>query len=220
MTPSGGQEWFASDGESPAEQIDSVAPWLLRLGIDARGQLTAGPPWDIGIRAAVLVDLRLTERIVDSDTTTYIDEPSPDGEYEDVACDQLLHGGFDTETAWIDRGRLRVCDVAQRLVAAGEWTVKSTPLRPGGRTYRAPQDSHLALRAHLRDVGDGHAARSPQEFATLVLADQLFGLAGGSGALELRWDECGPYRDLVKHASIRIRTRAAMAQLGASGGGG
>lgn len=220
MNPSGGQEGLSSGGDFPAEQIDSVAPWLLRLGIDARGQLTAGPLWDIGIRAAVLVDLRLTERIVDSDTTTYIDEPSPDGAYEDVACDQLLHGGFDTETSWIDRGRVRVRDVAQRLVDAGEWTAKMTPLRPGGRTYRAPSDRLPALRAHLRDVADGDAARSPQEFATLVLADQLFALAGGTGALELRWDECGPYRDLVKHASIRIRTRAAMAQLGASSGGG
>ena len=220
MTTSGGQEWRAAGAQPPAEHIDSVVPWLLRLGIDARGQLTAGPPWDIAIRAAVLVDLRLTGRIVDSDTTTYIEEPSPDGQYEDLACDQLLHGGFDTETSWIDRGRLRVRDVAQRLVDSGEWTAKSAPLRPGGRTYRAPQDRYPALRAHLRDVADGEAARSPEEFATLALADRLFSLAGGSGALELRWDECGPYRDLVKHASVRIRTRAAMAQLGASGGGG
>lgn len=204
-----------------SEPIDSVALWLLRLGIDARGQLVTGPPWDLAVRAAVLVDLRLTGRIVDSDTTTYIDEGAPDGEYEDVVCDQLLHGGYDRETTWVDHGRLRARDVAQRLVAAGEWSVRAAPLRPGGRLYRAPQDRYVALREQLRTVADDAVpARSRQEFVILVLADQLFGLGGGDGALELRWDECGPYRELLNHAVIRIRTRAAMAQLGASAGGG
>ncbi|WP_375483016.1 GPP34 family phosphoprotein [uncultured Jatrophihabitans sp.] len=202
-----------------AQEIDSVALWLLRLGIDARGRLTPGPLWDIALRAAVLVDLRLTERIVDSDTTTYIDEGSPDGDLDDVVCDQLLHGGFESETAWIDRGRLRTREVAARLVDTGEWRAKAAPLRPGGRVYVAPADQYGALREQLRAVArDTVAARSHHEFTTLVLADRLFGLGGD--ALELRWDECGPYRELVNHATVRIRTRAAMAQLGASGGGG
>ncbi|WP_375499266.1 GPP34 family phosphoprotein [uncultured Jatrophihabitans sp.] len=216
MTSGGGQDWYTD-----AEPIDSVALWLLRLGIDRRGQLTAGPPWDLAVRAGVLIDLRLTGRIDDSDNTTYIDEGAPDGEYEDVVCDQLLHGGFDSETSWIDRGRVRARDVAQRLVDAGEWRVKAAPLRPGGRVFRAQQDRYPALREHLDAIAqDARPARSHHEFATLVLADQLFALGGGHGALELRWDECGPYEPLVQHASIRIRTRAAMAQLGASGGGG
>ena len=198
-----------------------MALWLLRLGIDGRGQLTPGPLWDIAVRVAVLVDLRVAGRIVDSDTTTYIDEPTSDGAYEDVVCDQLLHGGFDSETSWLDRGRLRVRDVAPRLVETDGWRAKAAPLRPGGRVYKAPHDRYGALREHLRIVAlEGFPARSEHEFVTLLLADQLFGLAGGTGRLELRWDECGPYRDLVTHASVRIRTRAAMAQLGAGGGGG
>ncbi len=215
MTSGGGQ-----DATAP-ETVDRVALWLLRLGIDRRGQLTPGPPWDLAIRAAVLVDLRLTGRIDDSDTTTYIDEGTPDGEYEDVVCDQLLHGGFGSETAWVDRGRLRTRDVAQRLVDHREWTVKPALLRPGGRVFRAPQDQFPALREHLQDVARGGVpARSHHEFVALVLADLLFGLGGGRGALELRWDECGPYEALINHTAVRIRTRAAMAQLGASGGGG
>lgn len=217
MTSDDGRQWVAAD----AEEIDSVAQWLLRLGIDSRGQLAPGPLWDIAIRVAVLVDLRVTGRIVDSDTTTYIDEPTSDGSYEDMVCDQLLHGGFGSETTWLDRGRLRARDVAQQLVDAGEWRMRAAPLRPGGRLYRALQGRYPALREHLRTVVDAHVpARTPHEFVAVLLADQLFALAGGAGELELRWDECGPYRDLVSHASIRIRTRAAMAQLGAGAGGG
>ena len=215
MTSGGGQQW------TPAETVDSVALWLLRLGIDQRGQLSPGPPWDLAIRAAVLVDLRVAGRIDDSDTTTYIDEGDPDGGYEDVACHQLLHGGFDSETAWVDRGRLRARDVAQRLVDGGGWTVRAAPLRPGGRLFRAPRDRHPALRAHLAAVArDEVPARSHQEFVTLVLADPLAGIGGNTGELELRWAECGPYAQLVEDTVIRIRTRAAMAQLGANYGGG
>ena len=217
MTSGGGQHWSSAD----PEPIDSAALWLLRLGIDKRGQLTPGPVWDLAIRAAVLVDLRVTGRIVDSDTTTYIDEPTPAGEYEDMVCEQLLRGGFESETSWVDKGRLRTRDVAQRLVERGEWTVKAAPFRPGARLFRAPREQYPALREHLLGVvRDGGPARSPHEFVVLVLGDLLAGIAGGSGALELRWTECGPYRELVNHAAIRIRTRAAMAQLGASAGGG
>ena len=218
MTSSG------SDGLTvDAPQIDSVALWLLRLGLDVRGQLVVGPPWDIAVRAAVLVDLRVSGRIDDSDTTTYIDEGAPDGDYEDVVCDQLLHGGFDSEGSWVARGRLRARDVAQRLVEAGECTVRSAPLRPGGRLYRAQPDRYVLLREHLRAVAHGTLpARSPVEFVTLVLADLLAGVGGrpGGGDLELRWDECGPYEALVRHATVLIRTRAAMAQLGAGSGAG
>jgi hypothetical protein len=48
-------------------EVESIALWLLRIGIDHSGQLSLTGAWDVAVRAAVLADLKRAGRISESD---------------------------------------------------------------------------------------------------------------------------------------------------------
>jgi hypothetical protein len=197
--------------------IDSIALWLLRVGIDHSGQVSLTGAWDVAVRAAVLADLRRAGRVSETDAVIEVDaEPAGVG-YEDAACQQLLADPAMTELLWIQAGRLRAPDVAAELVESGEWSSRRAPLLPGMRIYRAPKQQHIPLRTRLAHTYDGDfAPRSETEAALAVLGHAVnvvrphrLDLRRSTSQAPLQPEACGVFAPIVSAAVIEIRARAA-----------
>ena len=139
-----------------------MAETLLRVGIDATGRLNLNHLWDIAVRGALLVELRLagvtTETADDVDVST-----DPTGvDYLDDAVRSLLSRPGETEVEWVERGDLKAAHVADHLVRAGEWKRHFDPIDSGGHVFRAPehqQDELIQRLEHLVETRTPRRAR-------------------------------------------------------------
>jgi hypothetical protein len=137
--------------------VDAVTPWLLRVAIDHTGRFEPTQLWDVGIRGAVLADLWLSGRVSEGDLSPEVDTTPAGVWYLDTAMYELTSGET-TQLDWIYRGGLSANDIADGLVAAGEWTRHRSLTAPQWRKYRShavqrfvPERTRLA---HVYD-GDG-----------------------------------------------------------------
>lgn len=149
--------------------VDVVTPWLLRVGIDHTGTLEPTQLWDIGIRGAVLADLWLAERISDGGQSLEVDTTPTGVWYLDTATSELASGGA-TELDWICRGRLRATDVADQLVAAGEWSRRWSLAAAHWRKYRSQAvQQYVSQRRRLAHVYDGDIRPASAVEATVAV---------------------------------------------------
>lgn len=157
-----------------------MAETLLRVGIDATGRLNLNHLWDIAVRGALLVELRLagvtTETADDVDVST-----DPTGvDYLDDAVRSLLSRPGETEVEWVERGDLKAAHVADHLVRAGEWKRHFDPIDSGGHVFRAPehqQDELIQRLEHL--VDDPHTEASAADTTVAAIGHTLNILCAG-----------------------------------------
>lgn len=157
-----------------AAEVDAVTPWLLRVGIDHTGRFEPTQLWDIGIRGAILADLWLAGRISDGGQSLEIDTTPTNVWYLDSATYELASGRV-TQLQWLCRGRLRASDVADQLVAAGEWSRRWSLTAAHWRKYRSHAvRQYVLLRKRLAHVYDGDLPpASPCEVTVVVLGHAL-----------------------------------------------
>jgi Golgi phosphoprotein 3 (GPP34) len=100
-----------------------VAVRFSSLCLDAQGRLRDYAIWDTGARGALLVDLALAARLVQTEDSVTVDE-RPTGF---PPADRLLAAiAVEPERDldwWLDHGGVGVPDLAEANVAAGRWTV-------------------------------------------------------------------------------------------------
>ncbi len=199
------------------EILDSIALWLLRVGIDHSGRLSLTGAWDIAVRAAVLADLKRAGRLRENDDLIEVDAEDSGPSWQDAACRQLLAEPDMTEFRWIVSGRLRAAAVAAHLVEAGEWSSRRAPLAPGMRIYRAQQQQYVPFRTRLAHTYDGDVPPQSDAEAALALLGHALNVVRprrldsrrATSQAPLEPDACGPFGPVVETAATEIRAREA-----------
>lgn len=129
-----------------------VAVRVAAICLTDDGRLREFDIWDTAARGALLVDLARAGRLVDETDSIAIDVTRTGF----VPADRLL-AAMQVEPErplnwWLDRGGVRMEDVADAAVEAGRWTVRRTLL---GRRYDAvhPLGPHAAVEERGPDGG-------------------------------------------------------------------
>ncbi len=192
---------------------------MAALCLEDDGRLRDYLIWDTAARGALLIDLALAGRVVETDDSVTID-PTPTGF---PPADALL-GAMTVEPErsldwWIQSGGVRLGDVAQALVAAGRWTEHRHLL---GRRF-VDQQAEQTARDRALVFGTPDPTLSPETAAVIAVTtaagepghrpeppeDAILDLTG-----PLQWI-CRTVVEQLGIAQLRNRTIAA-----AEGGGG
>jgi hypothetical protein len=201
-----------------------VAVRVAALCLDANGRLSERLICSTAIRAALLVDLALAERLESTDDSIVIDE-TPTGF---APADRLLAAvAVEPERSldgWLDERRIGLRDVAEANVASGRWEGSHGRL-PTSRRYL---DRHPETTGHDRRLrGDTPPEEwSPADAAVAViaLAAGLLALPADAATAQLLLSRTGAARWLceavAEHlAAVRARNSWTAAVLGAGGVG-
>jgi hypothetical protein len=198
-------------------EVDSLALWLLRIGIDQTGELELNRLWDVAVRAMVIADLHRSGRLSEAEDTIQVGTEATGVAHEDIACQQLLAQPALTEHAWIQTGRLRSADVATHLVATSEWSARRSPFSVGRRKYCAAKQQYLQLTRRLGHTYDGEfgplsdaeAALAVLGHALNIVRPQRLTLAPASSSSALQPQDCGVFAAVTTAAVTEIRARIA-----------
>ena len=139
---------------------------MAALCLDDDGRLRNYLIWDTAARAALLIDLALACRVVETDDSVTID-PTPTGF---PPADALL-GAMTVEPErsldwWIQSGGVRLGDVADALVARGRWTQHRHLL---GRRF-ADEHADETVEDRRRVLGAHDPAWSPETAAVVAVS--------------------------------------------------
>lgn len=145
---------------------EGVAVRMAALCLDADGRLQNFFIWNTATRAALLIDLALAGRVVETDDSVTID-PTPTGF---PPADALL-GAITVERErtldwWILSGGVRLGDVAEALVATGRWAEHRHLL---GRRF-LDQHADETAEDRRRVLGSPDPAWSPETAAVVAVS--------------------------------------------------
>jgi hypothetical protein len=201
-----------------------VAVRVAALCLDANGRLSEWLICSTAIRAALLVDLALAERLESTDDSIVID-PTPTGF---APADRVLAAvAVEPERSldgWLDERRIGLRDVAEANVRSGRWE-SSHGLLPTSRRYLDRQPGTTELDRRLG--GD----TPPTEWSPADAAVAVIGLAAGlldppadPATPQVLLSRTGAARWLCEAvgehlAAVRARNSWTAAVMGAHGGG-
>jgi hypothetical protein len=138
---------------------------LASLCLDDDGRLRDYFIWDTAARGALLLDLALAGRLTETDDSVDID-PTPTGF---APADSLLAAiAVEPERSldwWIQRGGVRMADVADAIVRAGRWTERRHLF---GRRFQDQQAEQTAA-DRARVFGTPDPGWSPETAAVVAV---------------------------------------------------
>jgi hypothetical protein len=139
---------------------------MAALCLDDDGRLQNYPIWNTATRAALLVDLALAGRVVETEDSVSVDA-TPTGF---PPADALL-GAMTVEPErsldwWIQSGGVRLGDVADALVASGRWSEHRHLL---GRRF-VDRYAELTAADRRRVLGDPDPGWSPETAAVVAVS--------------------------------------------------
>jgi hypothetical protein len=143
-----------------------VAVRLSALCLDASGRLGDYALWQTAVRGAVLVDLALAGRLVQTDESITVDETAIGFAPADALLAAIAVEHQRSLDWWIDHGPVRLRDVAAANVASGRWAVAGPLLRRRHADLRPEATQRDRARAAWRPETEW----SPETAAVVAIA--------------------------------------------------